>query len=325
MSHVSIIIPNYNGSKYLNQCIASCLQQLEYAKEIIIIDDGSKDGSMEQIRKWENEYPGLIRSYANKGKGACRARNYGFEKSTGDFIQWLDSDDYLGEGKLKAQLADLSNQQNIISFSKTIHHYEFVNGMVKESIEDHACLSSSDNNHEFLLKLWGGMDAHPATIQTSAWLTPRELIMKVGGWNENLLRDQDGEYFCRVVLQADRVIYTQNASTFYRKVENGNNITQTNNEAYFRSELDALNLKYAYLIPYSDHPYFKKAFANMYLRLAIKFYKQFNTLYKEAWENYSKMDYRAPAPRMGGPAIEAVKNVFGWRTAKLLRQTIKNH
>lgn len=105
---ISIIIPVYNTEKYLQKCVESIMKQTYQDFEIIIVDDGSNDSS-----------PGLCDSFAaenskikvihQKNGGLSDARNKGIEKSTGDYILFLDSDDYMNENALQ-NLVDV--QQN---------------------------------------------------------------------------------------------------------------------------------------------------------------------------------------------------------------------
>src|SRR5579872_3830113 len=104
MPQISVIIPNYQCEKWLSRTIDSCLQQNEYLKEVIVIDDHSTDQSWNLLSHYQSEYPGIIKIYRNKLKGGNNARNYGFELSEGEFIQWLDADDQLLPGKFAAQL-----------------------------------------------------------------------------------------------------------------------------------------------------------------------------------------------------------------------------
>lgn len=104
MSKVSVIIPNYNCARWLETTIGSCLEQREYLKEIIVVDDQSTDNSLEVLRGLEARHPDLIRVYRNENKGGNNARNLGYSKSSGEYIQWLDADDVILPGKFKAQV-----------------------------------------------------------------------------------------------------------------------------------------------------------------------------------------------------------------------------
>ena len=90
---VSIIIPIYNVEKYLRQCVDSVVSQTYNNTEIILVDDGSQDNSSNICEELANEY-NRIKVFHKKNGGLSDARNYGLCNSTGDFVIFLDSDDY---------------------------------------------------------------------------------------------------------------------------------------------------------------------------------------------------------------------------------------
>lgn len=94
---VSIIIPTFNRKNFITEAVESCIQQTYKKIEIIIVDDGSTDGTEELVKQqqgkeWLNK---PIRYYKQLNSGASAARNKGVEVSNGEFIQFLDSDDIL--------------------------------------------------------------------------------------------------------------------------------------------------------------------------------------------------------------------------------------
>lgn len=91
---VSVIVPVYNVSAYLDRCIISIVNQTYKNIEIILIDDGSTDDSLSIIRKWE-ENDGRIKSFTKKNGGLSDARNFGIRKAKGDYYIFVDSDDVL--------------------------------------------------------------------------------------------------------------------------------------------------------------------------------------------------------------------------------------
>ena len=91
---VSIIVPIYNKEKYLEKCLDSILGQTYRDLEIILVDDGSQDGSLEICRKYAEKNE-RIHVYAKKNGGVASARNLGLEKSQGSFLAFVDPDDYL--------------------------------------------------------------------------------------------------------------------------------------------------------------------------------------------------------------------------------------
>lgn len=101
---VSVIIPVYNGAKYLAEAVASIVRQDHAPLEIIIVDDGSTDETSAVARS----LPGNIRYIYQPNSGAASARNLGLEMAIGDVICFLDADDMWSDDKLAVQLALLS-------------------------------------------------------------------------------------------------------------------------------------------------------------------------------------------------------------------------
>jgi len=96
---ISIIVPVYNVKKYLYKCINSIIPQLDGRSEVLLIDDGSTDGSGNICDELEKK-SAFIRTYHKSNGGLSDARNYGIEKSSGKYLMFVDSDDYLEEGSL---------------------------------------------------------------------------------------------------------------------------------------------------------------------------------------------------------------------------------
>lgn len=98
MPKISVIMPVYNTGIYLHKCFNSILSQKMQDFEIIVINDGSTDNSEEVIQQYINKYPEKIKYYKKENGGISSARNYGVKKATGDYLCFIDSDDYIGEG-----------------------------------------------------------------------------------------------------------------------------------------------------------------------------------------------------------------------------------
>lgn len=94
----SIIVPTYNRVNYLFKCIDSVLDQTYDKFELIIIDDGSTDNTEELVKKYSDK---RIKYYKNQNHGIGYSRNFGIDKANGDYIFFLDSDDYLNEDMLE--------------------------------------------------------------------------------------------------------------------------------------------------------------------------------------------------------------------------------
>lgn len=111
---VSIIIPVYNVEEYIGECINSIVSQKDLECEVLLIDDGSSDKSGEICDSYAAKYP-YIKSFHLKNGGPSRARNFGLEKATGEYIQFVDSDDELIPGYTKEfQQIAVNNYPDII-------------------------------------------------------------------------------------------------------------------------------------------------------------------------------------------------------------------
>ena len=116
MKKISVIIPVYNTEKYLRKCFDSVINQNYPNMEMVIINDGSKDNSEKIINEYKNKYPEIISYYSKENTGVADTRNFGIEKAKGDYIMFLDSDDYIDEA-LFSHLETYVNQDiDLIKF-----------------------------------------------------------------------------------------------------------------------------------------------------------------------------------------------------------------
>lgn len=315
---VSVIIPNYNSIKFIEETLNCVFGQTHENIELIIVDDGSTDGSFEYISNLNKPNLKLVK---NQGKGACAARNHGLRIATGDYIQFLDADDLLSPDKIKLQVAVLENQPESIAVCNTKHFYGIIeNG----EITDKEFLYTTHNSEEFLLNLYGSNGVQNM-VQTGAWLSPTALLNKVDHWDETLSKDQDGEYFCRVVTQAKQVIYVADAINYYRKHVKGSNIANQKQYKHLDSQLRALNSKARQFIKLKDTQDYKKAMALQYKIIAIDAYPENKTIYKTAIDKVNHFGGSTFEPVLGGKIIEKIKYIFGWRFAKAFSVFVHKH
>ena len=101
MIDVSVIVPVYNVEKYLDKCLDSIVNQTFNNYEIIIINDGAPDNSEAIIKKYLKKYPQKIKYYKKENGGLSDARNMGILKSSGKYLMFVDSDDYIAEDMIE--------------------------------------------------------------------------------------------------------------------------------------------------------------------------------------------------------------------------------
>ncbi|MBQ8135275.1 MAG: glycosyltransferase [Clostridia bacterium] len=131
---LSIIIPTYNCKKYIDECLISVLNNLPQNAEVIVVDDGSQDGTGELLSAYEHRHDIIKVLYSRHG-GASHARNLGLDKAQGEFVMFLDCDDCLREGFWKESLPLLSTDADLFIFG--IERIEMSGDHYIWSVENH--------------------------------------------------------------------------------------------------------------------------------------------------------------------------------------------
>jgi glycosyltransferase involved in cell wall biosynthesis len=204
---VSILIPAYNAAEWIADTIASAQAQTWPRKEIIVVDDGSRDDTLATARRFASRDVAVV---AQENAGASAARNRALALCQGDYIQWLDADDLLTPDKIDKQMAAREQgctDRTLLScgwghFIYRPRHAEF----------RPSPLWCDLSPAEWLIRKL----AHNVHMQTATWLVSRALTEAAGPWDTRLLTDDDGEYFCRVLLASDGVKFVPEGRVLYR-------------------------------------------------------------------------------------------------------------
>lgn len=118
MLKVSVVIPVFNAEIYIEECVNSVLNQTHENIEIILVDDCSNDQSLSKITELSRRHQDKIKVYhIDTNSGPSNARNYGIEQTTGQYISFLDADDYWLPNKLEKQLNGIITQNSNLSFT----------------------------------------------------------------------------------------------------------------------------------------------------------------------------------------------------------------
>lgn len=120
---VSIIVPVYNVEKYIDKCLNSLVNQSYKNIEIIVVNDGSKDNSQQIIDEYKKNYSKLIKSFIKKNGGLSDARNYGIEKSSGEYLAFIDSDDYIDKDYVKDLYNSIKKNNSDIAVCGVVDEY----------------------------------------------------------------------------------------------------------------------------------------------------------------------------------------------------------
>lgn len=198
LARVSIIIPCYNASKYVEQCIYSILQQDYPNIEIIVIDDGSTDDSLQKLEQFSDQ----IIYIKQKNSGACVARNKGLEISSGEYVKFLDADDYLADNIISLQVNQLNelDQHSIIYGDYTLVYIDS-NVLHRNKIINNVC---------------GAAELFENDLLTSTPLHRKKLLQKIGGFDERFKHGQEWNLHVRLAASGVKFIYRADNVYFYR-------------------------------------------------------------------------------------------------------------
>lgn len=129
---ISIVIPVYNSSKYLCQCLDSIASQLYQNLEIICVNDGSKDNSLEILNEYAKKDTRIsVYSKENEGKGAASARNFGLDKASGEYVIFLDADDFFEKDMVSELVKNvMKTDSDLVIYNANVYD-EKVNAVTK--------------------------------------------------------------------------------------------------------------------------------------------------------------------------------------------------
>jgi glycosyltransferase involved in cell wall biosynthesis len=204
---VSILVPAYNAERWIADTIKSALNQAWPRKEIVVVDDGSTDQTLQVARQFASKTVSIV---TQENQGASAARNRAFELCQGSYIQWLDADDLLAPDKISKQMEaanECPSKRVLLSSAWGAFMYR----VSKAQFSPTSLWCDLSPVEWLLLKM--GQNLH---MQTATWLVSRELTEAAGPWNTELSLDDDGEYFARVVVASHGIRFVGDAKVLYR-------------------------------------------------------------------------------------------------------------
>ncbi len=302
---VSILIPAYNAEGTVADTIRSALAQTWPRKEIIVVDDGSKDGTAEIVRRFGSR----VTLVSTENQGGAAARNQAYRLCHGDYIQWLDADDLLAPDKLERQLATLreGDSRRILLSSPWAYFYF----RTRNARYIHNSLCEDHSPVEWLLRKMGE-NLH---MQTATWLTSRELADAAGPWDTRLLSDDDGEYFCRVLLASVGTRFVPGSGVFYR-VSPSNRLSHIGaSDKKKDAMVIGMKLHMQYLRSLEESDRVRKACLTYLQNWYVHFFPERSDLIAELQSLATELQGHLEEPRLRWK-FAWMRGVFGWKAAK---------
>lgn len=233
---VSVVIPGYNVGSYIEACLASVYAQTHKPREVICVNDGSSDNTLDVLYQLQEQHPDLI-IIDQPNAGGCSARNAGLNAASGKWIQFLDGDDILHPQKLESQLSLACSEPDV---NIVIGSYQEVDSNLKyiRTMTESAC---PDVYIAIMLSRAG---------RTSSHLYRRSAVVQAGGWNTTRKSSQEYDLLYRVARLGGIAKFDTNAYTQLRLREGS--ITHTNVSA---NVLRILDLRINIFEELSSEPY----------------------------------------------------------------------
>jgi glycosyltransferase involved in cell wall biosynthesis len=303
---VSILIPAYNAQKWIAEAIQSAITQSWKKKEIIVVDDGSTDNTLAVARQFVSKDVLVV---TQRNQGAASARNHAYKLSQGAYIQWLDADDLLSEDKIADQMRILERSEDDLTLSSAgWAQFMYRSDRAKFSPTALWCDLSPV---EFLLRKMG-QHLH---MQTATWLVSRTLSETAGAWDTRLLSDDDGEYFCRVILASKRIRFAPNAKVFYRISPSSRLSYVGRSDLKMEALLLSMRLHINYIRSLEESERVRAACLAYLQYFSIDFYPERSDLFEELEKLATQLGGRLEKPRLRWK-YAWLKPLLGWNTAK---------
>lgn len=268
---ISIIIPVYNVKEYLEDCVASVLQ-MKAEKEIVLVDDGSTDGSGELCDALGKVH-GEVAVIHQKNGGLSAARNTGIRHSTGDFVMFLDSDDFIDPVETDAMLRGLKEETQV-AMGLYQNYYAAEKKTEPESGEGFLQLSGIVPMERFL-------EAIPADGQSCYMIACRFLVRREFLLAHELfflpgIYHEDEEWTHRLLCAAQTMQVFHQYFYYYRQAREGA-ITSTVKSKHLKDGFQIIERAEKLLLPLSADParaqYLRQRMANIYMNSMIHVYR----------------------------------------------------
>ena len=221
---VSIIITEYNSEKYIEKCLNSVLKQTYKNIEIIVINDGSMDNSLKIIEKFKNNNSN-IKLFNQENKGPAVAKNIGLRYSTGNYIMFLDSDDWIEEDFVEKLMDIIEEKKANIVFFNSIEETEKGQVLGKILLDKY-----KDYNNNEILKMHITGTIPPGSHK----IISRKAIKQANAeFTEDLKNGEELEYSIKCLNKVDRIDYMKNS--FYHCVQRTNSQSRKERKSFIKN------------------------------------------------------------------------------------------
>ena len=210
MCKISVIVPVYNAEKYLSRCIDSILNQTYKDFELILINDGSKDKSIDILRKYEN-IDNRIKVIYNSNNGVSKTRNIGVRLAQGEYIQFIDSDDFIDENMFEYNINTIEQENADIVMTGFYLDIESKKGIdtVLQTFEKSISIGSKDIAKNLINRLNGTYINSPVNkLYKKSIIVDNNILMNENiDLGEDLIFNLEYMKYCQSVVFGNKCYY----------------------------------------------------------------------------------------------------------------------
>ncbi len=305
---VSIIIPAYNASKYIDDALMSAIAQSYQAIEIVVVDDGSTDDTAARIRAYQDS---RIRYMYQDNAGQSAAINAGVKASTGSYLKLLDADDWLSPEHVEAQVDALRGHPNSVASCRWGYFAEDFTG---PAIRSEHTGRSYDDSMDWLID---SLAKDEGMMGGWMWMIPRTVWDKTGGYDERLSLNNDFHFSIALLLASDGVRYAEQAVYSYRKAVSGA-LSGSSSRKAMESALLTTQLGTELLLKRNDSAVVRRICANRFQQWLYQFYPGFPDLTETASQRIRELG-GSDLKLKGGKVLRMLLPVIGWRGIRRLQ------
>lgn len=212
---VSVVIPTFNSERDIGDAIDSVLAQSYSNIEIIVVDDGSTDDTVDIVRGYKR-----VRLFQQANQGSAVARNLGIWNATGDYVAFLDSDDVWWSRKIEVQVAELRRTGLGMAYSRFIRWHPSAQGDFSPPEQEFANTANPRLSRASIVTGWTYVELLlDCIVWTSTVLVERQLLLQAGLFNPHFRKGQDYDLWLRL-SRITQMIGIEQPTALYRIHEN---------------------------------------------------------------------------------------------------------
>lgn len=304
-------MPCHNAARYVGAALDSALAQTWPNLEIIVVNDGSTDGSGEILADYESRG---VKVFHQTNRGQCAAANRAYREANGEYIKFFDADDLLSPDFITKQMARLDGRTDAVASAEWGRFRD--DDLSNFKLNPQSVWRDMEAT-DWLVEAWA--DARPM-MQCALWLIPRQVLERSGGWDEELSLINDFEFFSRVLCHSEKVVFTPEATLYYRSGLSGSLSGQKSLKAV-ESAFHSLLKGTSHLLMRRDDPCARVSCANMLQDFIFTFYPDYRVLMERMEERITNLGGSNVRPD-GPPNFHRLRKWIGWKNARRIQKVL---